>query len=235
MTGLARMTLIELKLLLRDWVSLLFPLALPLFVLLIFGMSFDASDPTLPSMSVAIALALNALYSVPAYLGTYREQGVLRRLSTTPVHPATLLIAQLALQIITTAAAMALVLVVAGVALDIAAPRNPAGALPVFVLGIGAMFAIGCLIAALAPNGRAASGIGVLLYFPMAFLGGVTVPREQMPRIVARIGDWTPLGAFRQAVQDTWSGAAPAPLHLGIMALYAIVIGALAARFFRWE
>jgi ABC-2 type transport system permease protein len=37
-----------------------------------------------------------ALFTIPTYLGTYREKGVLRRLCVTPVHPATLLVAQLA-------------------------------------------------------------------------------------------------------------------------------------------
>lgn len=234
MTGLLKLTFVELKLLLRDLGSLISMLVIPLFVLLIFGISYKASNSALPSMSVAIALALNALYVVPTYLGTYREQGILRRLSTTPMSPATLLVAQLLIHLLITVVSSALVVGLAA-ALGIALPRNVPGAVLTFALGITAMFAIGVLIAAVAPNGRTAAGIGVLLYFPLAFLGGITLPREQMPPLFAQIGDWTPLGAFRQALADSWTGTMPQTLYLVIMTGYAIVVGALATRFFRWE
>ena len=102
MTALARLTAIELKLLLRDVGSLVSMLAIPVFVLLIFGLSFGVRDSLLPSMAVAIALALNSLYVVPTYLGTYREKGILRRLSTTPMPPALLLAAQLVIHLLLT-------------------------------------------------------------------------------------------------------------------------------------
>lgn len=234
MSGLARLSFVELKLLLRDVGSLVLMLALPLFVLLIFGISFRVTDSALPAISVAIALALNALYMVPSSLGTYREKGILRRLSTTPMHPATLLAAQLMLHLLVTTVAVML-LGAGSLALGISPPRHVAGWLTAFVLGVAAMFAIGCLIAALAPNARTATGIGVLLYFPMAFLGGVTVPREQMPTLLARVGDWTPLGALRQSIADSWAGTPPQPLHLLIMATFAVIVGVTAAKFFRWE
>jgi ABC-2 type transport system permease protein len=234
MNALNRLTYVELKLLLRDAGALIPTLAIPLFVLVVFGLSFKAEGSQLPSMAVAIALALNALYVVPTYLGTYREQGILRRLSTTPMHPATLLAAQLIIHLLGALAATALLIAAAAI-MGIAPPGHAAGALAVFALGTTTMFAIGVLIAALAPSGRAASGFGALLYWPLAFLGGVTVPREQMPPVLARIGDFTPLGAFRQAVQETWAGSPPPPLNMAIMAAYALVVGLAAVKFFRWD
>jgi ABC-2 type transport system permease protein len=234
MTAFFRLTYTELKLLLRDVGSVFFMLAIPLFVLVIFGMSYGARDSLLPSISVAISLALNALYVIPTYLGAYRERGILRRFSTTPMPAGALLAAQLVIHLLVTVAAVLLVLATAAV-IGIAPPRHAAGAITTFGLGITAMFSIGILIAALAPGGRIASGIGVLLYWPMAFLGGLTVPKEQMPAVLARIGEFTPLGAFRQSIQDTWTGSAPDPLNLVIMAIYAVIFGVLAAKYFRWE
>ncbi|CAA9571073.1 MAG: Efflux ABC transporter, permease protein [uncultured Thermomicrobiales bacterium] len=234
MTGLSRLTRVELQLLLREG-SVFFTLAIPLFVLVIFGITSDGSDTRLPAAVVALTVALKALYEVPTSLGTYRERGLLRRLSTTPARPATLLIAQLIVQTILLVVAVALLLGVATAALGIAGPRHLPWSLATFLLGASAMFAIGLFLAAVAPSARMATGVGVLLYFPLAFLGGVTVPRELMPSLLARIGDFTPLGAFRQALHDSWSGAAPQPLHLVVMAAYAAVIGIAAIKFFRWE
>ena len=124
---------------------------------------------------------------------------------------------------------------VAGVVLGAHLPSRWPLVTLVFLAGTAAVFAIGLLIAALAPNGRAANGIGVLLYFPMAYLAGLMQPTGQMPDILARVGEYTPLGAFRQSLQGIWAGGAIDPLPLAVMAAYALVISAVAARFFRWE
>lgn len=234
MSGLLRLTRVELTLVRRDIGTVVAVIGIPLFVLLSFGMTYAAKDTALPAVAVAIALALNALYSVPAALGNAREQGILRRLATTPIHPATLLTAQLLVHLLLTVITIVL-LTGAALVLGVALPRHAAGALAAIVLGVTALFALGVLIAAVAPNGRVATGIGVLLYFPLAFLGGVTLPRDQVPALLARIGDLTPLGAFRQTVQDSWAGVPPQPLQLAILAVYAVVLGAAAVRLFRWE
>jgi ABC-2 type transport system permease protein len=76
---------------------------------------------------------------------------------------------------------------------------------------------------------------GAVIFFPSLFLAGVYLPREQMPVWLARIGDFTPLGAFRVSVEDAWTGAGLDPLRILVMAVTAVAVGALAARLFRWE
>ncbi|WP_067175376.1 ABC transporter permease [Microtetraspora niveoalba] len=231
---MTKLAVVELKLLTRE-PGAIFSLLIPLFILVVFGSSIEPGDTVLLPMALAIAVGLVGLYLLPTTLATYRERGILRRLSATPVRPANLLVVQLLLQLVLALAACALLLAVAGTVLG---AHLPTGVLPgvlTFLVGTAALFAVGLLIAALAPNGRAANGIGVLLYFPMAYLAGLMQPTDQMPDIVARIGEYTPLGAFRQCLRDVWEGGAPSPLLLGVMAAYAVVISIAAARFFRWE
>jgi ABC-2 type transport system permease protein len=237
MSAIARLARVETKLLVREPGSI-FTIVIPLFILVVFGMSLTPGDTVLLPMTLAIGVGLVALYMVPTTLATYRERGILRRLSATPLRPGALLAVQLLLQLVLAVAGSALLLVVAGAFLGAALPSGAAGAgrvALVFVLGTAAMFAIGLLIAALAPNGRSANGIGVLLYFPMAYLAGMMQPEASMPAVLARLGGFTPLGAFRRALQDVWAGVAPQPLQLGIMAGYAVIVSLAAARFFRWE
>lgn len=234
MHALAKLTTTETKLLLREPGSLVSVL-IPLFFLIVFGASTPKNDTVLLPMGMAIAVGLIGLYLLPTTLAGYRERGILRRLSTTPVKPAYLLAVQLLLQLALLAAATALQLTVAGGVLGIHLPDR---ALPVVLacaLGTAAMFAVGLLIAALAPNGRAANGIGVLLYFPMAYLAGLIQPVTQMPANLARIGEYTPLGAFRASLHQAWSGQALEILPLVLLAVYTVVISAVAARCFRWE
>jgi ABC-2 type transport system permease protein len=229
-----KLAIVETKLLTRE-PGALFSLLIPLFILVVFGSSIEPGDTVLLPMALAIAVGLVGLYMLPTTLATYRERGILRRLSATPVRPAYLLVVQLLLQLVLAVTACGLLIAVAGTVLGAHLPsRVPAGVL-VFLVGTASMFAVGLLVAALAPNGRAANGIGVMLYFPMAYLAGLMQPADQMPAIVARIGEYTPLGAFGQTLREVWAGSAPSPLLLGVMAAYALVISIAAAKLFRWE
>ncbi|MGW4799501.1 hypothetical protein ACWEPC_44510 [Nonomuraea sp. NPDC004297] len=49
------------------------------------------------------------------------------------------------------------------------------------------------------------------------------------------MGEYTPLGAFRQSLHEVWSGGSPSLSLLVVMAAYTVVLSAAAARFFRWE
>lgn len=231
MTTLA---VVEVKLLARE-PGALFALLIPLFILVVFGASIEPGDTVLVPMALAIAVGLVGLYLLPTTLATYREHGILRRLSATPVRPGKLLAVQLLLQFVLVLLACVLMLTVAGTVLGARLPaRAPAGIL-VFLLGTAAMFAIGLLIAAVAPNGRAANGIGVLLYFPLAYLAGLIQPTDKMPEFLARAGQYTPLGAFRQSLAGVWAGEAVSLLPLGVLIAYAVVVSVAAARLFRWE
>ncbi|MFG1945785.1 ABC transporter permease [Nonomuraea sp. NPDC048826] len=231
---MTKLAFVELKLLARE-PGAVFSLLIPLFILVVFGSSIEPGDTVLVPMALAIAVGLVGLYMLPTTMATYRERGILRRLSATPVRPVSMLVVQLILQLVLAVAACGLLLAVAGGLLGAQLPsRWPAVALT-FLLGTGSMFAVGLLIAALAKNGRTANGIGVLLYFPMAFLAGLMQPIDQMPDILAVVGEYTPLGAFRQSLQQVWAGGAADPLPLAVMAVYTLAISIVAARFFRWE
>ena len=67
------------------------------------------------------------------------------------------------------------------------------------------------------------------------FLAGMYFPTERMPPTMRQIGNFTPLGAALHAVRDSWMGMNRRRDTWGIMAGYALIAGALACRFFRWE
>lgn len=233
MKTLTKLTTVETKLLVRE-PGAVFSLLIPLFILLVFGGAITEEDAVLLPIAVTMSIGLVGLYLVPTTLATYRERGVLRRLSVTPVRPGNLLAVQILLQLVLTVFAVVLLL---GVGIGFLGARTPPALalLTVFLLGTGALFSVGLLIAALAPNGRSANGFGVLLFFPLAYLGGLMQPIELMPDSLALIGGYTPLGALRQSLHEVWSGAGLAMSPLVTMVVYTVVLSLVAARYFRWE
>jgi len=69
----------------------------------------------------------------------------------------------------------------------------------------------------------------------MMFFAGLWVPRQTMPSALLHVSDYTPLGAATAAIQDTMHGQWPGVAHLGVLAVYALVLSLAASRLFRWE
>ena len=126
-----------------------------------------------------------------------------------------------------------LLLVVGAAVFDIPVPQDPVGFLAAFLLGTGSVFSLGLLAAAIARTSRGVGGLVLIVYFPIMILGGVYLPRQFLPDVLKRVGEFTPPGV--QALQDAWTGTGPQPLQLAVLAVFTLGASALAARLFRWE
>ena len=246
MSALARLTATETKLFFREPMIVFFALGFPPILLVILGSipAFREPDANLGGLRVidmyapiviAMGIALFALNALAQLFATYREKGVLRRMRTTPVKPRVMLGAQLLMATILSVATMLVVLAVGRLAFDVRLPRQLPAYLLGYVLAALAMFAVGLLVASLAPTGKSAGAIGTLVFFPIVFFAGLWIPRDSMNDVLRTISDFTPLGAGVQSLQDAAAGHWPHLLHVAVMLGWTIVAGGLAARYFRWE
>lgn len=246
MPSLLRLTATETRLFFREPISVLFAFALPPILLIVLGAipAFREPDDDLGGLRVidmytpivvAMAITMLALTNLPQQFATYREKGVLRRMRTTPVTPAVLLGAHLLMCTITSVVTTLVVLAIARLVFDVSLPSRPPTYLAAYVLTALAMFAIGLLVASLAPSGTSASAIGLVLLFPILFFAGLWIPRDSMNEALLTVSDLTPLGAGVQSLQDATAGDWPQLLHVAVMLGWTVVAGGLAARYFRWE
>ena len=234
----------ELRLFLRDRATLLLSLALPTLILLLLATIPALREPTefldgrsfvdyfVPSL-LAMSVALLGVQALPTGLATYREKGILRRLSATPARPIALLVAQLVINLGAAVVAAAAMVLVAGLVLGTPLPAHPLGFVTAFLLGTSAVFALGLVVAAIAPRARVATGIGTIAFLLVMFFAGVYLPKFLFPDIVLRIGEYVPPGVT--AMDDAWYGTGPQPLQLVVMAAVAVGGSLVAARLFRWE
>ncbi|RSS34223.1 ABC transporter permease [Streptomyces sp. WAC08241] len=186
-------------------------------------------------VSVLFALIMSGLQAMPPVLSGYRERGILRRMSTTPVRPGTLLTAQLVLHAAAALVSALLVVAVGRLAFGVALPDNPAGYLIALLLAVACGLALGAAVCAVARTQKVATAVGSAVFFPTMFTAGVWVPVQAMPDTLQRIVGLTPFGAASEALDAAASGGRPGWAALGIMALWAVVLTGASVRWFRWE
>ena len=226
--------------------GLIFGIGLPMLLLIIFSQipSFHQAQASFGGLTpfdvyvpilIAMVIAIIGLISLPGPLVTYRDQGILRRLATTPVPPSWVLAAQLVVTFCITITSLLILIVVSITAFGFDVPKNPGALVLAIVLSIAALFAIGLCIAAVARSGIAARAIGAAAFYPMLFFSGMWFPRELMPGVLQDISNVTPLGAAVEAIQDSMQGQVPPAEPLLVLAGYALVFALIARRFFRWE
>ncbi|MFF1816932.1 ABC transporter permease [Kribbella sp. NPDC058245] len=236
----------ETKLFWREPGVLFWGLAFPSILLVILGSitSFRKADPGLGGLRlidvyvpvlVLVSVVTTSLQMLPPVLTGYRERGILRRMSATPVRPSALLSAQVVLAGGAALASVVLCLAIGRIAFGVKLPSQPIGYAITLVLTAAAALSLGALITAVARTAKIASAIGTVAYFPALFTTGVWVPVQAMPDAMARIITLTPFGAAAKALGEAAAGDWPAWSQLGVLAAWAIVLSAAAMRWFRWE
>jgi len=247
MSALIALTKAQAKVFLREPLAVIFGLVFPALLLVVIGSVFPgATDPdpglggrslvaTYAPASVVLGIATLAISMLPAALGTDRERGILRRLSTTPAHPRTLVAAHLTVHAAAATCATAAAVVLGMLAFGLPYPRSPGWFIVAYALGAVSLLALGLLIGAVVPTASAGQAAGMLLYFPLLFFAGVYLPLEIMPQGIRAISSYTPAGAAVQALSDSWAGNVPDTSSLTVLALYAVVATSLAVLLFRWD
>jgi ABC-2 type transport system permease protein len=245
------MTWGELKLFLREPLTVVFAFGFPLIMLFVLAEVFGSAPSTEPASNglipwrgesplsyyvpgyVALAAAAVGLIMIPAHLASYRERGVLRRFRAASIPAWTVFAAQVAVQAVLSAIGGVLVVGAAYAVYDLAAPVDWAGAALAFVFCIAAFAAIGVLLGAVMPSPRAAQGAGVLLFIVMLMLSGTGPPREVMTPAMNDIAGALPLSHAVTAIQDPWLGYGWNWAQFGVLAGIAVACGVLATLAFR--
>ncbi|WP_406409173.1 ABC transporter permease [Streptomyces halstedii] len=236
----------EIRLFLREPGALFWVMVFPTVLLTVLGLipSFREDQEDLGGRSVIdlyvpvavlLAMIMAGLQAMPPVLTVYRERGILRRMSTTPVRPSALLTAQIVLHGAASLCSAALVLAVGRVAFGVRLPGQITGYTLSLVLAVACVLALGATVCALSRTSKVATAVGSVAYLVMMFTAGVWVPVQTMPGLLRRIVECTPLGAASQALDQAARGDWPGWTHLAVVALWTAVLGAASTRLFRWE
>jgi ABC-2 type transport system permease protein len=246
MRMLARMSWLELKLFLREPLTVLFALALPITVLFVMGGVFgnQQSEPGIyrgvGSMDyyvpayVALVTASVGLISLPTHLSGNRDRGVLKRYRASGLPALALIGSQVSVTLVV-AGLSAVVLVSAAVpTYEVVVPHSPWLVVAGFA-GVVLMFsAIGIMLGAVLPSSRAAQALGVLLWFVFLIVGGAGPPPEVLTGATGVLGELTPLRYAIDVMHHGWLDLDPG-WAWGVVAATTVAASLTALRFFRWD
>ncbi|MDD5339332.1 MAG: ABC transporter permease [Dehalococcoidales bacterium] len=246
MRTLGKLTWIEIKLFLREPITVIFTLALPLIFLFVMGGVFGntpspdvyrgvgAMNYYMPSYYGLIMMAIGTV-ALPVHLAGYRERGVLRRFRASSFSVWSVLGSQLLVSFIIAVVGSILVTILGKVVYAPDWPVNPGLLILAFVMGTVCFTCFGFFLGAVLPSTRAAQGVGMLLFFIMMILGGAGPPPEVMSRAMQIIGEATPLHWVIYMLQNPYLGFEWHTNASLIVAGVTVLSAGLAARFFRWE
>jgi len=247
MKSLLKMTWMEAKLFMREPVGAFFTLVFPLIYLFLFGIisgneptpqfggqrTIDASIPGL----IAVIICLAGLMSTTMTMSTYRENGVLRRLRTTPVSPLVVLVAQVIVVFAMTALGMLLLVTAGTLVYHVHFEGNAFSVLVGFILSSLSFFALGFILAGIMPTARIAWIVGMVLLYPMMLLSGAFFTVELLPVGVQKVSAFMPLTYVVNLLRGLWIGQ-PWGDHLldvGVLAGMLVLGIIVSAKTFRWE
>jgi ABC-2 type transport system permease protein len=247
MKSMLKMTWMETKLFLREPVGAFFTLVFPLMMLFLFGSIYGNEpsplfnglgtiDISVPAYT-AMIIATTGLMGLTITVAAYRENGILRRLRTTPVRPLTILLVQVIVLLGMTTLGMVLLVLAGKLVYQMRFSGNALSVIGGFALGSLSFFALGFIIAGLMPTARTAQMVGMVLLYPMLFLSGAGLPRELLPETIQKVSAFLPLTYVVNLLRGLWIGETWAQHTTEVLVLAGLLaVGVLISTWtFRWE
>lgn len=248
MKSLMKMSWVEGKLFLREPVGAFFTLAFPLIMLFIFGTIYintpadkgpsgvEAIGSLIPAF-IAMVIGITGLMALTVTMSTYRENGILRRLQTTPLSPLVIMTSQIAVVFCMTALGTILLVIAARLVYHVRFDGNPLSVFAGFTFGCLSFFGIGFILAGVMPTARTAQIIAMVLVYPMLIFSGAAWPRELMPASIEKVSTFVPLTYVVNLMKGMWLGDSWG-VHITditVLAVMLVVGVAISVRLFRWE
>jgi ABC-2 type transport system permease protein len=246
--GLLKLTWLELKIFLREPLGAAGTIVVPVVIFIVLGRlggSRLSSGPVVDTKFLAVAMpvlvsvliAISAVLSLVTVISVYREGGILKRLRATPLRPPAILLAQVLVKLLLTAATLALTVLAGRRFYSVGAHVPLAGFTVALLISTASILSIGFVIASLVPTARFAQPVGAVLLYPMIAVSGLFFPVAVLPPALRVIAGLLPVTYAVSLLQGIWTGESWVSHAGDIFALGVICVAcvALSARIFRWE
>jgi len=184
-----------------------------------------------------MVIGISGLMPTTITMATYRENGILRRLRTTPLNPFVVLCAQVLVIFAMTCLGVFLLILAGMLVYQVRIEGNLFSILGGFVLGCMSFFGLGFILAGVMPTARTAQIIGMVLLYPMLIFSGAAWPRELMPGAMQKVSTYLPLTYVVNLLKGLWIGESWGQHAIDVVILLAMLVAGIfiAIKLFRWE
>ena len=240
-----KLYMIEQKLALRSGDMLLFGLAMPVGIMVLITMiagskmardGYTYLESSFASL-IAVGICAAAFMGIPLTIADYRDKKILKHFFTTPCSPVWILGSDVLCGAVTAALSAVSVSLVSVIFLGYEMRGNIWAFMGAWILTLVSMFSIGLLMASLCRTIKSVNMVTSLVYFPMLFLSGATIPYELFPTGLQKVADILPLTQGIKLMKAVSMGREMDSVWKIVILLVAItlVCSVISVKTFRWE
>jgi ABC-2 type transport system permease protein len=221
----------------------IFPLLLYTLLGSVYSDEIEINGVAVPAGDVLLAglfgygAANTAFAGLAIILVGRREAGILKRLRSTPLPPATYIAAVLLSTLVVFVLQAVGLLVLGALVFGASAPANWLGFAGAVILGVAGFASLGVGAAALIRSAEGVSAVVNVIVLPMAFLSGSFGPTDEYPGFLEAIASVLPLTYFLDIVNGVYlegDSLFADPTALAVVGAWGVAGLAIALRRFGW-
>ena len=241
MKNFAALTRMRVQLAFRNKMFFFFVIVMPFAFFFLWLGVFGKGVPAYCAFYLGSVLAFNVMgsfWGLSATLVLFREQGILRRFHVAPVTAGDLLASSVVANFVLTLPTVIAELILARLVFHVSTFSNLIGIFILISIGAISFASLGLVIASVTNTMQETQVLNQLIWLPLIFLSGATIPLAYLNATVQRVGLFLPATYLVNAMQQTIVySVSPLSRYVEIISLtcWAVLTFFLSVQLFRWE
>jgi ABC-type multidrug transport system permease subunit len=229
------------QLALRNKMFFFFSMVMPLGFFFLYSSVFAKGEPHAVAFLLGSVLGLNVMgsfWGLSATLVTFREQGILRRFHVTPATATDMLVSSILANYALTIPTIVLEFLLARFLYHVHDLGNLLSVFLLVSIGTISFGSLGLVIASVTNTMQETQVLNQLLWLPLIFLSGATIPFTSLSSSIQHVALFLPatylVHGLRSAIFDHY-GPSKILLALTSLGVWFVLTLFLSAQLFRWE
>src|SRR5882672_1500384 len=231
----------RMRLAMRNKMFFFFSLIMPMVFFFLYSAVFAKSDPNIVAYLLGPVLGLNVMgsfWGLSAALVMFREQGILRRFHVSPVTEVDMLVSSILANYALTLPTVIVELLLARFLFHVPSLGNLFSVWLLVTIGVVSFGSLGLVIASVTNTMQETQVLNQLLWLPLIFLSGATIPFASLSTVVQKIALFLPATYLVHGLKNAIvEAASPGKLLVVIvsLSLWFVLTLFLSSQLFRWE